>query len=75
MVAESFKFVREFPLNQKDVLGHFKYRTSTFKVIKNLVQEHPLVDYTPPEYTNLVFTDLGVLTPSAVSNKLTKLYF
>ncbi|CAG5125129.1 unnamed protein product [Candidula unifasciata] len=74
VVAESFKFVREFPLNQKDVPDRFKYRASTFKANKDLSQEHPLVDYTPPEYINLMFTDLGVLTPSAVSDELLKLY-
>ena len=36
--------------------------------------EHPLVDYTPPSYINLLFTDLGILTPSAVSDELLKLY-
>lgn len=35
---------------------------------------HPLVDYTPPSYITLLFTDLGVLTPSAVSDELIKLY-
>ena len=35
---------------------------------------HPMVDYTPPSYITLLFTDLGVLTPSAVSDELIKLY-
>jgi len=35
---------------------------------------HPLVDYTPPVYITLLFTDLGRLTPSAVSDELIKLY-
>ncbi|BFZ08445.1 hypothetical protein BsWGS_11484 [Bradybaena similaris] len=74
VVAESFKFAREFPLNQKDVPDCYKYRTSTLKTDRDLSQEHPLVDYTPPEYINLMFTDLGVLTPSAVSDELIKLY-
>lgn len=34
----------------------------------------PLVDYTPPAYISLLFTDLGILTPSAVSDELIKLY-
>ena len=34
----------------------------------------PAVDYTPPEYITLLFTDLGVLTPSAVSDELIRLY-
>lgn len=36
--------------------------------------DNPTYDYTPPEYINLLFTDLGILTPSAVSDELIKLY-
>lgn len=31
-------------------------------------------DYTPPQYLTLLFTDLGVLTPSVVSDELIHLY-
>ena len=31
-------------------------------------------DYTPPEYITLLFTEIGILTPSAVSDELIKLY-
>ena len=41
---------------------------------KDLRKQHPLVDYTPPQYISLLFTDLGILTPSAVSDELIKLY-
>ncbi|CAN0454678.1 unnamed protein product, partial [Laminaria digitata] len=34
----------------------------------------PSVDYTSAEYITLLFTDLGVLTPSAVSDELIRLY-
>ena len=37
--------------------------------------DHPKIDYTPPQYITLLFTDLGVLTPSAVSDELIKLYY
>ncbi|XP_045171611.2 translation initiation factor eIF-2B subunit alpha-like [Mercenaria mercenaria] len=74
VVAESFKFVRLFPLNQHDLPNEFKYKASTLKKGSNLNEEHPLVDYTPPNYITLLFTDLGVLTPSAVSDELIKLY-
>ncbi len=33
----------------------------------------PVVDYTPPAYITLLFTDLGVLTSSGVSDSLSKL--
>lgn len=32
----------------------------------------PMLDYTPPQYITLLFTDLGVLPPSAVSDELIK---
>ncbi|XP_076766297.1 eukaryotic translation initiation factor 2B subunit alpha isoform X3 [Xylocopa sonorina] len=72
VLTESFKFSRIYPLNQIDLPNEFKYTASTLK--KNLQKEHPLVDYTPPHYINLLFTDLGILTPSAVSDELIKLY-
>lgn len=65
-VAESFKFQRIYPLNQREVPNKHKYSIAA--------QGHPLVDYTPPSYITLLFTDLGVLTPSAVSDELIKLY-
>ncbi|XP_065055540.1 translation initiation factor eIF2B subunit alpha-like [Rhopilema esculentum] len=66
-VAESFKFQRIYPLNQKEVPNKHKYCNTT-------ETGHPLVDYTPPSYITLLFTDLGVLTPSAVSDELINLY-
>ncbi|XP_002739896.1 translation initiation factor eIF2B subunit alpha-like [Saccoglossus kowalevskii] len=74
VVAESFKFVRLYPLNQQDVPNEFRYRASTLGSKSNLQDEHPITDYTPPSYITLLFTDLGVLTPSAVSDELIKLY-
>ncbi|KFQ17023.1 Translation initiation factor eIF-2B subunit alpha, partial [Merops nubicus] len=74
VVAESFKFVRLFPLNQRDVPDKFKYKADTLKTSQNLTEEHPWIDYTLPSLITLLFTDLGVLTPSAVSDELIKLY-
>ncbi|XP_037609201.1 translation initiation factor eIF-2B subunit alpha isoform X1 [Sebastes umbrosus] len=74
VVAESFKFVRLYPLNQQDVPDKFKYKADTLKTVQNLSEEHPMIDYTPPSLITLLFTDLGVLTPSAVSDELIKLY-
>lgn len=77
VVAESFKFVRLFPLNQEDVPDKFKYKADTLKSVQtgqDLKEEHPWVDYTSPSLITLLFTDLGVLTPSAVSDELIKLY-
>jgi len=71
VVAESFKFAKTYPLNQKDVPNEFKYAAS--KLSSDLSEEHPMVDYTPPAYITLLFTDLGILTPSAVSDQLIQL--
>lgn len=72
VLTESFKFSRVYPLNQRDIPIEFKYTAS--KRGRDTRKEHPLVDYTPPAYITLLFTDLGTLTPSAVSDELIKLY-
>uniref|UniRef100_A0A2A4IUW5 Translation initiation factor eIF2B subunit alpha n=1 Tax=Heliothis virescens TaxID=7102 RepID=A0A2A4IUW5_HELVI len=73
VLTESFKFSRIYPLNQRDLPNEFKYLSSVLKG-KDLTKHHPLVDYTPPLYITLLFTDIGMLTPSAVSDELIKLY-
>lgn len=73
VTAESFKFVRLYPLNQQDIPNQIKYKSSTIRT-KDLEFEHPNVDFTPPSLITLLVTDLGVLTPSAVSDELIKLY-
>lgn len=72
VLAESFKFTRLYPLNQCDLPNDYKYNKK--HLAGNLQQVHPLVDYTPPAFITLLFTDLGILTPSAVSDELIKLY-
>lgn len=72
VLTESFKFSRIYPLNQRDLPDEFKYTAS--KRYRDVSKEDPLVDYTPPAYITLLFTDLGILTPSAVSDELIKLY-
>jgi len=74
VMCESFKFVRLYPLNQQDLPNEFKFYASTISKTKDLSNEHPLVDYTPPSLLTLLYTDLGILTPSAVSDELIKLY-
>lgn len=78
-VAESHKFVRFFPLNQLDLPSHVSGNLLFVDPIEDCDQllepNHPSVDYTPPNYITLLFTDLGVLTPSGVSDELIKLYY
>ncbi|EDW58369.2 translation initiation factor eIF2B subunit alpha isoform X1 [Drosophila virilis] len=71
VLSESFKFSRLYPLNQRDLSNEYKYSR---KHLNDVSKVHPLVDYTPPAYITLLFTDLGILTPSAVSDELIKLY-
>ncbi|KAJ8979922.1 hypothetical protein NQ317_003664 [Molorchus minor] len=73
VLTESFKFTRLFPLGQQDLPAEYKY-TSDVRKSGDLKKVHPLVDYTPPSYITLLFTDIGILTPSAVSDELIKLY-
>lgn len=67
VAVESFKFYRNYPLCQLDLPNDSKYLECDEK-------DHPTVDFTPPKLINKLFTDLGVLTPSAVSDELIKLY-
>lgn len=79
VAAESYKFARLFPLNQSD-LPELKSEQMDIepigasKVPENVEFDNPSCDFTPPSYITLLFTDLGVLTPSAVSDELIKLY-
>ena len=93
VVAESFKFVRLYPLKQTDIRNTEKVRYSgcctidpptchiimitsiQYESIDSDKNSHPYIDYTPPQYITLLFTDLGVLTPSVVSDELIKLYW
>jgi translation initiation factor eIF-2B subunit alpha len=43
-------------------------------VPQRVSQDTPSRDYTPPPYISLLVTDLGVLTPAAVSDELIQLY-
>lgn len=89
VASESYKFARLYPLNQKDLpnigSSNLKCPDTTSKVSgdandsvislpENVKVENPPCDYTPAEFITLLFTDLGVLTPSAVSDELIRLY-
>lgn len=85
-LAESYKFVRLFPLNQYDLPSVLSSSSELLSGAKALLNQsststndmdphHPLVDYTPPSGITLLFTDLGVLTPSGVSDELIKFYY
>mmetsp|Transcript_27831 Transcript_27831/g.57180 ORF Transcript_27831/g.57180 Transcript_27831/m.57180 type:complete len:342 (+) Transcript_27831:61-1086(+) len=80
VAAESVKFARLCPLNQQDlppsVLKNPVDARKNWEVLSSPgVELHaPCCDYMPAAYITLLFTDLGVLTPAAVSDELIKLY-
>lgn len=54
---------------------HVNFSTPSCLLDPTGVELHaPKCDYTPAKYITLLFTDLGVLTPAAVSDELIKLY-
>jgi len=74
VLAESFKFVREYPVLQTDLPAEYLYPASVLANKAGAELPSPAVDYTPPALISLLFTDLGILTPSAVSDELINLY-
>eukprot|EP00842_Homolaphlyctis_polyrhiza_P003287 jgi/Hompol1/395/HPOL_001326-RA len=69
-ITESYKFTHFFPLNQSDLEVdtemHFNDQDDAGKIRTN----DPTVDYTPPTFISLYFTNIGVLTPSGVAEHL-----
>jgi translation initiation factor eIF-2B subunit alpha len=79
VVAESYKFAKNFyPLNQRDALESSQSPhkdLDKFSIKQPSVGDHfQSIDYTPPEYISLLFTDLGVITPQAVYEETMKMY-
>ncbi|WIA14590.1 hypothetical protein OEZ86_013078 [Tetradesmus obliquus] len=74
VAAESYKFARLYPLNQQDLPLEHKPVDVGPLLPRSVAVDNPSRDYTPPAYINLLVTDLGVLTPAAVSDELIQLY-
>ncbi|KAK4327824.1 hypothetical protein Pmani_001722 [Petrolisthes manimaculis] len=74
ILVESFKFIRIIPLNNSSLPKSYLHCASILNSGKDLGCEHPLVDYTHPDNITLLYTDLGVLPTSAVTEHLIKLY-
>ncbi|KAH3671731.1 hypothetical protein OGAPHI_000436 [Ogataea philodendri] len=75
VVSESHKFVRMFPLAPDDLPvppeGALNFSLDTTKGFN--AYHH--VDFTPHQYITALISDLGVLTPSAVSEELIKMWY
>lgn len=54
--------------------GGEQQNTEVVKLPENVRVENSPSDFTPAKFITLLFTDLGVLTPSAVSDELIRLY-
>ncbi len=82
VAVESYKFARMYPLSQRDMLQMVKSQKSSSSQLQEevadsngmLTTDTPNVDFTPAKLITLLFTDLGVLTPAAVSDELIRLY-
>ncbi|KAJ0228921.1 hypothetical protein HA466_0320820 [Hirschfeldia incana] len=74
VAAESYKFARLYPLDQKDLAPALRPVDFGVPVPIKVEVERSARDYTPPQYLTMLFTDLGVLTPSVVSDELIQLY-
>ena len=83
VVAESHKFVRVYPLGGADLpLGQkiLDFRTESGEEEKEHEEgrrkgEEEAVDFTPPDLITTLVTENGVLTPSAVSEELIKIWY
>ncbi|XWS12218.1 hypothetical protein CRYUN_Cryun37aG0071000 [Craigia yunnanensis] len=74
VTAESYRFARLYPLDQKDMGPALRTIDFGVPIPSKVDVETSARDYTPPQYLTLLFTDLGVLTPSVVSDELIQLY-
>jgi len=85
VASQSFKFTKIYPLNQTEIPNNKTSQENAFRKNPDLLElenkypdilkiEQPPLDFTPPNYLTLLFTDLGVLTPAGVSDELIKLY-
>lgn len=76
VVTECHKFVRMFPLSPDDLsmpgesLDFTRRSEESQEILRG-----PTLDYTAQEYITALITDLGVLTPSAVSEELIKMWY
>lgn len=71
VMVESLKFLKMYPLNQSDV----PFPSDEFKKENGLNYNYSVCDFTAPEFITLLFTDIGIFTPSAVSDELIQMFY
>ncbi|POR36095.1 Translation initiation factor eIF-2B subunit alpha [Tolypocladium paradoxum] len=72
VAAETHKFVRKFPLDQRDI--GFKQELLDFSTDVASKQPRDAVDYTPPELITNLVTENGVQLPGYVFEQLLDIY-
>jgi len=82
VLCESYKFLRQLLFSQDDLSKLVPpseplqlFPSPQADSIATLPHISPIWDYTHPQFVTLLFTDLGALAPSAVSDELFKLYY
>lgn len=71
VLVESLKFLKMYPLDQSDI----PESVNTYKNERNIDCYFNYCDYTDPEFITLLFTDIGIFTPSAVSDELIQMFY
>lgn len=71
VMAESLKFLKMYPLDQSDI----PQTVNKVKISENVYLDYNYCDLTPPEFITLLFTDIGIFTPSAVSDELIQMFY
>jgi len=71
VMVECLKFLKIYPLDQSDI----PQTVNKFVPGENSQYMYSYCDYTPPEFITLLFTDIGIFTPSAVSDELIQMFY
>ncbi|KAK1242870.1 hypothetical protein MKX08_005682 [Trichoderma sp. CBMAI-0020] len=72
VAAETHKFVRKFPLDQRDI--GYQQEVLDFSATESSKQPKDAVDYTPPELISNLVTENGVHLPGYVFEQLLDIY-
>lgn len=79
VAAESHKFVRLYPLAPDDLKTETDVLQFSSEAVEDeereMVKHCPKLEFTPHAYITALITDLGVLTPAAVSEELIKIWY
>ena len=75
--TETLKLAKTYPLDQSELppsQGHTFPLVEQASPPEGMTLSDRSVDYTPPSHVTQIYTDLGTMTPAAISDELLKLY-